>query len=45
MLDNTTIEKPMDLKLKAMTQMMREHDHILEGLSFEARLAIMVEKE
>lgn len=45
MLDNTTIEKPMDLKLKAMTQMMREHDHILEGLSFEDRLAIMVEKE
>jgi len=45
MLNNPTIEKLMDLKLKAMAQMMREPDHTLEGLSFEDRLAIMVEKE
>ena len=45
MLNNPTIEKLMDLKLKAMAQMMREPDHTLEELSFEERLAIMVEKE
>jgi len=45
MLNNPTIEKLMDLKLKVMAQMMREPDHALRELSFEERLAIMVEKE
>ena len=45
MLNNPTIEKLMDLKLKTMAKMMEEPDHSLRDLSFEERLAIMVEKE
>jgi DNA replication protein DnaC len=45
MLNNPTIEKLIDLKLKVMAQMMREPNHTLQELSFEERLAIMVEKE
>lgn len=45
MLNNPTIEKLKDLKLKVMSQMMDEPDHALSELSFEERLGIMVEKE
>lgn len=45
MLNNPTIEKLKDLKLKVMAQMMDEPDHALSELSFEERLGIMVEKE
>lgn len=45
MLNNPTIEKLKDLKLKVMAQMMSEPDHTLNELSFEERLGIMVEKE
>ena len=45
MLDNPTIEKLKDMKLKVMAQMLREPDTQLMELSFEERLGIMVEKE
>ncbi|MCK9268794.1 MAG: IS21-like element helper ATPase IstB [Alkaliphilus sp.] len=45
MLNNPTIEKLMDLKLKVMAQMMKETEHNFLELSFEERLGIMVEKE
>lgn len=45
MLNNPTVEKLRDMKLKAMAQMMSEPDHCLRDLSFEERLGIMVEKE
>jgi len=45
MLNNPTVEKLKDLKLKVMAQMMSDPDHSLRELSFEERLAIMVEKE
>ncbi len=45
MLNNPTVEKLRDLKLKVMAQMMSDPDHSLRELSFEERLGIMVEKE
>jgi len=45
MLNNPTVEKLRDLKLKVMAQMMSELDPALRELSFEERLGIMVEKE
>ncbi len=45
MLNNPTVEKLKDLKLKVMAQMMSDPDSSLKDLSFEERLGIMVEKE
>jgi DNA replication protein DnaC len=45
MLNNPTVEKLRDLKLKVMAQMMSEPDLELRELSFEERMGIMVEKE
>jgi DNA replication protein DnaC len=45
MLNNPTIEKLKDMKLKVMAQMMSEPDITLRDLSFEERLGIMVENE
>ena len=45
MLNNPTIEKLRDLKLKVMADMMNEPNHELMELTFEERLGIMVEKE
>jgi len=45
MLNNPTVEKLRDLKLKVMAQMMSELDLALRELSFDERLGIMVEKE
>lgn len=45
MLNNPTVEKLKDLKLKVMAKMLSESDASLRDLSFEDRLGIMVEKE
>lgn len=45
MLNNPTIEKLREMKLKVMAQMLGDPDHSLRDLSFEERLGIMVEKE
>jgi DNA replication protein DnaC len=45
MLNNPTVEKLKDLKLKVMAQMLSDPDNSLNELSFEERLGIMVEKE
>lgn len=45
MLNNPTVEKLRDLKLKVMAQMLSDPDSSLRELSFEERLGIMVEKE
>lgn len=45
MLNNPTVEKLRDLKLKVMAQMMSDPDNALSELTFEERLGIMVEKE
>jgi DNA replication protein DnaC len=45
MLDNPTVQKLRDMKLKVMAQMLKESDPALSNLSFEERLALMVEKE
>lgn len=45
MLNNPTVEKLKDMKLKVMAQMMSEPDNSLKDLSFEERLGIMVDKE
>jgi DNA replication protein DnaC len=45
MLNNPTVEKLKDMKLKVMAQMLSEPDNELKDLSFEERLGIMVEKE
>lgn len=45
MLDNPTVEKLREMKLKTMAQMLKDPDPSLEDLSFEERLGIMVEKE
>jgi DNA replication protein DnaC len=44
-LNNPTIEKLKDMKLKVMAQMLNESDATWRELSFEERLGIMVEKE
>lgn len=45
MLNNPTVEKLRDMKLKVMAQMLSNPDNSMEGLSFDERLGIMVEKE
>ena len=45
MLDNPTVQKLRDMKLKVMAQMLKEPDPSLNSLSFEERFALMVEKE
>jgi DNA replication protein DnaC len=45
MLNNQTVEKLRDMKLKAMARMLSEPDPSDLGLSFEERLGLMVEKE
>lgn len=45
MLNNQTIEKLQDMKLKAMAQMLSEPIPSDLALSFEERLGLMVEKE
>ncbi len=45
MLNNPTVEKLRDMKLKVMAQMLSTPDSSLESLSFDERLGIMVEKE
>jgi DNA replication protein DnaC len=45
MLNNPTVEKLRDMKLKVMADMINDPDESLEGLSFDERLGIMVEKE
>ncbi len=45
MLNNQTVEKLRDLKLKVMANMLSDEDNSLKELSFEERLGIMVENE
>lgn len=45
MLTNPTIEKLRELNLKVMAQMMSEPDDAILDMSFEDRLAVMVERE
>jgi len=45
MLNHPTVEKLKDMKLKVMAQVLIDSDSALRELSFEERLAIMVEKE
>lgn len=45
MLDSPTIEKLKDMKLKVMAEMLSDPDISLKELSFEDRLAIMVERQ
>lgn len=45
MLNNQTIEKLRDMKLKTMAQMLSEPDPSYLELTFEERLGLMVEKE
>lgn len=45
MLNNPTVEKLRELKLKVMADMLSEPDHDLIDLPFEDRFGIMVEKE
>ena len=45
MLNNPTIQKLRDLKLKVMAEMLDEPDNTLRELSFEERFAIMVERQ
>ena len=45
MLNNPTVEKLRNMKLKVMAHMLSEPDFALRDLSFEERLGIMVEKE
>lgn len=45
MLNNPTVEKLRDLKMKVMAQMLSDSDNSLRDLSFEDRLGLMVEKE
>lgn len=41
MLDNPTVEKLREMKLKVMAQMLKDPDPSLKELSFEERLGIM----
>ncbi len=45
MLDNQTVSKLRDMKLKTMVQMLSEPEEMYRGLSFEERFGMMVEKE
>jgi DNA replication protein DnaC len=45
MLNNPTVERLRDLKLKVMATMLIDPDNSLRELSFEERLGVMVEKE
>jgi DNA replication protein DnaC len=44
-LNNPTVEKLKDMKLKVMAAMLADPDPTLRELSFEERLGLMVEKE
>jgi DNA replication protein DnaC len=44
-LNNPTVEKLKDMKLKVMAAMLQDPDSTLRELSFEERLGLMVEKE
>jgi len=44
-LNNPTVEKLKDMKLKVMAEMLANPDPTLRELSFEERLGLMVEKE
>jgi hypothetical protein len=44
MLDNPTVEKLKDMKLKAMAQMLKDPDPALIELSFEERFGMMVKR-
>jgi len=45
MLNNPTVEKLKDMKLRVMAQVLIDSDPALRELSFEERLGIIVEKE
>ena len=45
MLNGPTIEKLKDMKLKVMAQMLSDPDSTVRDLSFEDRLALMVESQ
>ncbi len=45
MLNNPTVEKLKDMKLKVMAAMLSDPDPALRELSFEERMGLMVEKE
>jgi hypothetical protein len=45
MLNNPTIERLKELKLKVMASMLADPDPTLRELTFEERLGLMVEKE
>jgi hypothetical protein len=45
MLDGPTIEKLKEMRLKVMAQMLSDPDENLKELSFEDRLALMVERQ
>lgn len=45
MLNNPTIEKLKEMKLKVMAQMLKDSEGSMRDLSFEERLGLMVEKE
>lgn len=45
MLENPTISRLKELKLKTMASMLSEPDHSLLELSFEERFSLMVERE
>lgn len=45
MLNNPTVEKLKDLKLKVMAEMLNDPDSVLRDMTFEERLGLMVEKE
>jgi DNA replication protein DnaC len=45
MLDNPTVEKLREMKLKVMAQTLKDSDPSFRELSFEERIGIMVEKE
>ena len=45
MLNNPTIEKLKDMKLKVMAEMLADPDSTVRDLSFEDRLALMVKSQ
>jgi len=45
MLDSPTIEKLKDMKLKVMAEILADPDNATRDLSFEDRIAMMVEKQ
>jgi hypothetical protein len=45
MLNSPTVEKLKDMKLKVMADMLADPDNSLRELSFEDRIALMVESQ